>query len=105
MFRNDLVSRLFRFIIDHFGRKTRCLNIQTGRSLKALDNIWRPFTWTKPRRTVFENLDQLWSDFQRHTGAFSQFLKQADILDHQIHRKIDVATAIQNHLAFRLMHE
>ena len=54
--RNNFVSRLFRFVIDHFRRESRRTDIKSGRILEAPNNVGRQFPLPVTSDTVVEYL-------------------------------------------------
>ena len=54
---------------------------------------------------VAENLDHQRRDLERHGSLVGDLLEQADVLQHEVHAEGDVARAVEDHLAFRLVHE
>ena len=55
---NDLISGLFRLIIQHFRRKPWRENFKAGRLFQALDDIGRKLSFSKTLNAIVENFDQ-----------------------------------------------
>src|SRR6056297_3959210 len=103
--REHLVAGLLGLVIDQFGGKARCQDLQAGRILRPADDVGRQLALAVTVDAVLEDADQQRADLKRHIRRLGDLVEQADILFYQVHREGDIARAVQDQLAFGFMHE
>src|ERR1700722_20322709 len=99
------VAALFRLLIGNLRREALAEHLDVARVLQAADDVGGEFARTVALLAVLENAKHQRRQFERHRVLVRQLIEQAHILNHQLHREIDVTAAVQDHLRFGFVYE